>query len=122
MQPTPAEMFTNHLDEVEGDDIDQEYETFSEPITDPQAIEDDSFIALESLAMEISELTASHGKDISEEQLLESFRHTIQRYSGLDKPALQTAINHLIVRCAFQDCGHEITYEQAAGLWASTEP
>jgi hypothetical protein len=83
--------------------------------------EDDSdYLALETLAMEISDLTASMGKATTEQQLLESVQQTVLRFPTMTKPAHQTAINHLVVRCALQDCGLALSPDKVAGIWDST--
>lgn len=106
-------------------DQEQGYEEYRIPIDDDEDFGDDTddndYVALESLAMDISELTARLGKDVTEETLISNLRQAIERYPSLDKPALQTAINHLIIRCAFQDCGHQISYDQAEHLWTGTQ-
>lgn len=102
----------------------QSYEEYSLPIDDDEDFGDDmddnDYVSLESLAMEINELTARLGKEVTEETLFSSLRQAIGRYPSLDKPALQTAINHLIIRCAFLDCGYQISYDQAERLWTGT--
>ncbi|NII26151.1 hypothetical protein HB364_13745 [Pseudoflavitalea sp. X16] len=113
-EPPPQQMPPRSGYAYPSDIVDENEEELREPEDEEDTTD---YQALETLALEIHELTASLGIATTEEKLLEALRYTIHRYPMLDKPAQQSAINHLVIRCSLQDC--RITLQEAtlASLW-----
>jgi hypothetical protein len=84
---------------------------------DEEMLPEDAFSDVSTVALEISEITAKLGPITTEEELFAAFKDTLAKYPTLTSPAHQTAVNHLMIRCALKDCGYNVSMEQVASLW-----
>lgn len=82
--------------------------------------EDQSFSALELLADELQVLIMQCGtENTSKEELLLTICKEIARYPTLNKPVFRNAINNLVIQSALQECGIDVSKQEANDLWTN---
>ncbi|WP_126248058.1 hypothetical protein [Chitinophaga rhizosphaerae] len=111
--PDPNHLPYMPLDNEAEEDIFPDFEDNTEE-------DDGQYLALENMAMEMSELTAGLGIAITEDTLLTTLRQALQKYPTLSNPHHRQAIDKLIIRCARQDCGITLSPAQVANLWPTS--
>lgn len=87
------------------------------PQMETEEQDEEDYSTLESIAMEMSDITSRLGIQTTDQELLDTIRLALEKYPSLDAPHHQIAVGKLIRRCALQDCGIALSPEQVSSLW-----
>ncbi len=79
--------------------------------------EDGEFEALEEIAISIRQTITDSREIGSNLGLLDKIKPIIASYPDLGHPSLRAAIQNMIARAAFQECGLSLTTAELDTLW-----